>query len=317
MSKTIWFYSNVYPTKINEDFQLSIGEGDTPLETIEINNYKFFIKREDLNPSGSFKDRSLAFQLSYYYSKGETNFALSTSGNAGNSLVNFAKKYPFLNVHIFYSTSLSENKRIKLSEILNKNQNKTYKNIHIYFSENPKKESINFAKKNNIIHLRPSYDSNAIYGYHSLACELKDIDSSKIYILSSSGNAILGIANKLLDFGKEISQINIIQIPKIHPIVKKLNGNILINEEESEVNCVVDRVANRIPEILQLANKTKATGKIIYNDDIMYIRKKLSEINSSYQYLPSNTLATLAIAYKDYEHQIIKGTTPICIFSGI
>jgi len=48
----------------------SIGEGQTPISSIIFDNQRIWIKDENANPTGSFKDRCIAFQLSYYYSKG-------------------------------------------------------------------------------------------------------------------------------------------------------------------------------------------------------------------------------------------------------
>lgn len=51
--------------------KLTLEEGNTPIEELEVDSVKTLLKREDKNPNGSFKDRSLAYQLSKHISDGK------------------------------------------------------------------------------------------------------------------------------------------------------------------------------------------------------------------------------------------------------
>ena len=57
---SIWKFEKYFKTKVNDKFRLTLSEGDTPLEKYE-NPFpgvmNLYIKREDKNPTGSFKDR--------------------------------------------------------------------------------------------------------------------------------------------------------------------------------------------------------------------------------------------------------------------
>ena len=46
--------------------KVTINEGNTPLVKINFINTEVYVKDENHNPSGSFKDRSLTYQISYY-----------------------------------------------------------------------------------------------------------------------------------------------------------------------------------------------------------------------------------------------------------
>jgi len=330
MDKSIWNYLDFSPINISKENQLTLNEGSTPLETITLSNQQYLIKREDLNPSKSFKDRSIAFQLSYYLDNSISEFVISSSGNAGISLIAFAKKYPKLQVHVFLSKTLGANKLLNLNSILDSNisveeirgsaETQIYisNNITVYFSIKPKIHSLIFANTNNIKHLRPSHDDMAIVGYKSLGHELSDIKFNDLFMLCSSGNAFLGIHQGLMVTKSETDfTINIIQTPNIHPISSSLTPQKIEFEEQSEVNCIVDRIANRKKEILKHTKSQKAIGHIVYNSDIIRIRKILTEMNHEYCKFPSNTLASLAIAYKVYESQTNKVQIPLVIFSGI
>ena len=330
MAIGIWEYFEKFPLDIQKENRISLNEGNTTIEEINISGQKFLIKREDLNPSKSFKDRSLAYQLSFYLDKKINEFVLSSSGNAGISLISFAIKYKKLHVHVFLSKNLSRNKLINLNSILKSNitieeinfSEETYiftkENINIYFSLKPKIHSIIFSNSNDIKHLRPSHDDIAIEGYKSLGYELSNINFDDLYVLCSSGNACLGIWEGLkINTPQKDITTHIIQIPEIHPISSAISNIEIGNNERSEVNCIVDRVANRKNQIIMHLKAQKAIGHIVFNNDIIKIRNILKTMKHEYSNFSSNTLASLAIAYKEYESKCIENKIPLVIFSGI
>src|SRR3990167_7670506 len=73
------------------------GLGDTPLD--KANNFgqavgltNLWVKREDLNPTGCFKDRESAVILSAASEKGHDNVYVVSSGNAALSTTKFARE---------------------------------------------------------------------------------------------------------------------------------------------------------------------------------------------------------------------------------
>ncbi len=63
-----------------------LGEGDTPLVPVVIHGREFWAKLENLNPSGSFKDRATAVLTSVLRGRGLHEVVEDSSGNAGGSL---------------------------------------------------------------------------------------------------------------------------------------------------------------------------------------------------------------------------------------
>jgi hypothetical protein len=318
--------------KVDEKFKLTIDEGVYKLEELNLKANKYLILREDINPSGSFKDRGLAYQLSYYYSKGISNFAISTSGNAGNSLIKFARKYPFLEVNIFYSDNLAENKIEKLSQILGvelsivklglHNGFFKHQNISIYSSNSAKIDCIRLCNNNSIHNLRASNDDIAINGYMTIANDIGLLEFEELFLLASSGTAFIGINQGMdLKFPNKIYTSHLIQTPKIHPLLSRINdqfSEIDLNSDSSMINCIVDRVGNRKNSIYELSKHKTIKGDIVANNDIINIRKVLeSEEFENYSKLSANTLAPLSVAYRLNEQYNNKGKTQIIIFSGI
>ncbi len=92
--KSIWKYEQLLP-KVGSAHQLSIGEGGTPLARSKnigpsLGLKNLYFKLENLNPSGSYKDRFAALALSQIQEQG-VGFCLATSsGNTGAALAAYS-----------------------------------------------------------------------------------------------------------------------------------------------------------------------------------------------------------------------------------
>lgn len=80
-----------------EKLHSEIKVGDTPLEKAEkfgeeVGLTNLWIKREDLNPTGCFKDRESAVIISAAVEKGHKSIYIVSSGNAALSTAKFAKE---------------------------------------------------------------------------------------------------------------------------------------------------------------------------------------------------------------------------------
>lgn len=69
---------------------VSLGEGDTPLISTEVFGKQVFFKLEYLNPTGSYKDRISAPEISFLLTRGVKNAVEDSSGNAGASFAAYA-----------------------------------------------------------------------------------------------------------------------------------------------------------------------------------------------------------------------------------
>lgn len=86
----IWRYTEIMPV-MDEHYQLTLGEGNTPI--LKLNNIEkklslksLFLKDEGLNPTGTFKSRGLCAAVSKGIELGVTDFIIPTAGNAGVAL---------------------------------------------------------------------------------------------------------------------------------------------------------------------------------------------------------------------------------------
>jgi len=71
---------------------LTLGEGNTPLMECEVFGRRIYLKCENTNPTGSFKDRGTATLVSFLRSRGITEAIEDSSGNAGASFAAYAAR---------------------------------------------------------------------------------------------------------------------------------------------------------------------------------------------------------------------------------
>lgn len=101
---TMWRYAEVLPVE-NKQFQVSLGEGFTPLLQVtslgrKIGVPKLYIKDEGLNPTGSFKARGMSAAISRAAELGAQAIAIPSAGNAGGATAAYAARAG-LPAHIF------------------------------------------------------------------------------------------------------------------------------------------------------------------------------------------------------------------------
>lgn len=102
--KGMWRWHELLPV-INEENQVFLGEGDTPLLTLphlerELGPAHLYVKDESSNPTGSFKARGLAAAVSKAKELGVEKVIIPTAGNAGGAMAAYAARAG-LKAHIF------------------------------------------------------------------------------------------------------------------------------------------------------------------------------------------------------------------------
>ena len=151
----IWQYKNLPVKGIPEHLRFSLGEGSTPLLDLDFQEYKLKIKNENVNPTGSFKDRSLAYQISYHSAKGVKKFTLSSSGNAAISAAAYCAKAQ-VELDLFVSSRIIPQKLEKIENYVNKK-------IRLHQSLRPKSDAIKFSKYSGSMDIRGSIDDIAVF----------------------------------------------------------------------------------------------------------------------------------------------------------
>lgn len=272
--------------------KLTMGEGNTPTQELNIDGVKALLKREDKNPNGSFKDRSIAYQLSKHISEGVNKFCISSSGNAAISAYAYSKLSD-ISLDIFVSSKLSSEKLSKLS------------GSKLHISDNPKSDCIKFSNETKSFNLRGSVDDNAYIGYYSLAEEISSLDIDSLFIPTSSGNAVIGIFQGLKKLEKHIP-IYIVQTTKVCPIASLYDIE-FVKTETSVVTCITDRVCKRKSEVIEAIKDSCGSGIVVSDEEVIEVSKKYS--------LPINSSISIA----GFSKALKKGYTinrPLLVISG-
>lgn len=261
--KGIWRFSK-YLGNIEEKYQLTLDEGTTGDQLFE----DIILKREDENPTGSLKDRGMAFLISKAFSFGQKNMAISSSGNAAISAGEYCKLAK-LNLKVFVSEKTEAGK----IEILKKS------GVEIIFSRKPISDCTKFCLKNNYYNLRPSQNSFGPEGYKTIAFELaaKFGLIEDIFIPVSSGVALVGIARGFKQVGF-LPRIHLCQSSSAFYLAKKFDNN-FVSESTSLAKSLVAKTSSYEEEILKLVRESKGFGWVIGNQEISLSQKKFEDNN--------------------------------------
>jgi len=99
-----------FPSAFPGALQVSLGEGNTPLVEARVGQRRVHFKREDANPTGSFKDRGTAALITFLRSRGVDDLVEDSSGNAGASFAAYAARAG-LRARVFVPEAASGPKR--------------------------------------------------------------------------------------------------------------------------------------------------------------------------------------------------------------
>lgn len=326
----IWEYSEYFDPKVEEPFRLTSNEGNTLTRNSHviatmIGVPSLYLKREDLNPSGSHKDRAVAYQLSAHIQDGAKSFVLSSSGNAAISAIMYSK---FLNheLHLFLSPKLPGYKQHRFENILEKpfpvksdGEIVQLDNFTFHFSNKAVSQSIKFAKETNSVLLRGSTDPYAVQGYKTIAFELiKQVPSAKeIFIPVSSGTAAIGIyegyksLNDQMGIEIDIPEIHVVQTTAVNTFARAYDKDFK-KTETSIVDSITDRVGHRKKEIDNAIQNTNGSGWVIKDDEIIQAENllKFANVSTSYEGVMAVAAVKKALAFGR------PPKNPVCIITG-
>lgn len=249
-----------------------------PSPIVEGVGLDIYIKREDLNPSGSHKDRALFPYVDKLVMKGEKAFCLSSSGNFAISAAYYARHHPQVQFHLFSPPTISQEKKDRLNE---------YKtdNVIIHWSKLARSEASQFSRKAHIRLLRGSKDDYLLEGYDELARELVEQTEGKggsVFMAVSSGTMLAGLwegFRNIVGTGRDPSlpSLHIVQTTKVYPIAREFDQD-FTPSKVSIASAIVDRVANRKDQVVKAVKESHGSGWIVSDEEITSAMKKLAEV---------------------------------------
>jgi len=267
---------------------------NTPL--IKIDNIYF--KREDLNITGSAKDRAIQAQLKNAIVHKFSSAVISSTGNAAISAIHFCRQYA-INLTIFLSPKID---RKKFSLI----RQKTKK---IIVSPKPISHAFKHAKKNHCYNLRQSTDPAALKGYQYIGLEIHQQlpQITDIFIPVGSGTTLLGVSISL----PKTAKIFAVQPASHCPIASIFDQQFQVENHTNTTSLSA--------KSLPLKNKVIATIKNSHGSGLVVQNK---DVEKQQTYLKKNHILTsaegaLALAgYKKAVKQNQVGNFPLILLTG-
>lgn len=249
-------------------------------QALEIKSILF--KREDLNPYGSHKGRSIPVMINIYMDKGIKHFAISSSGNAALAAAIYIEE-----------TNKNRTDKILLDILVGQHINtkkleklEKYKNqyIRVTMHDRPLQTLFNIIKDPNIIALRQSTDDTSLIGYKELGRELLEIPDLKAVFIGTSSGTTAQALGEYFELQKREIEIHIVQTSSCYTIAQDFVDNENL-EELSIADAIVDHVALRKAPLIKLIEKSGGSGWIASNE----------QINSALEITKKNTDLTISV----------------------
>ncbi|MEO6729422.1 MAG: pyridoxal-phosphate dependent enzyme [Candidatus Dojkabacteria bacterium] len=317
---SIWD-NKIIKDSISLDFEpMHLDEAQTPVDVID-EGVPIHLKREDLNPTGSWKDRGTAYKINKLKQDSVKEGVLFSSGNALISFLQYCTLYPEFKLDCVVSEAIAPNKLNLIKTLMADTQHE----LNIAF--NPKKTAIEISAEKSIPNMRISLDNDIVKGYWSLGIELgKTVKGFKefkegtvnkdiaIFVPASSGTAAVGMTEGLfLELEKEylMPRIIVCQTRQVHPFVSK---DEMTGGEISLADAIVDTVGLREEQINKIVKETNGLTLAISNDEIEKAKSYLEERSEGSEEVSYTSLLSLAGYLKIKENINLKRV--ICIFSG-
>jgi len=266
----------------------------TPL----IKHKYFFIKREDLNPTGSAKDRAIQAQISNLLAKNYTSAVISSSGNAAISAAHFCQKAN-IPLTVFVSPKINP-KKLKLI--------KNYF-VNIISSSKPISSAFQYSQTHHAYNLRQSTDPVAYIGYNQIGQEIISQlpQVSSIFIPVGSGTTLYSIAQSTP------KQVLIYAVqPANNPTIASFFDKNYSPENFSSTDSLSVKFTPLKQKIIKLL-KARGGGLVI-NDN--FIQQQLTTLNNlSIKTCPESAMAIAGLK-KAKQLKIDIGQFPVVIFTG-
>lgn len=327
--KSIWKYKHQLP-EVSDVCRLSIGEGQTPLvrsrfigPSLGLKNLYF--KLENLNPTGSYKDRFAAMFISTLLQKKIGMLLSTSSGNNGAALAAYSAAagidcylvivdgapLPKIQQMQVYGAKLIMVDQFGISAIVTKD-------VFSLLQKVAKEKSISLPIS------AYCYCPEGMAGVQTISYEiLDDLEGNVHHIFSPSGGGglTLAIAKGILNYEKYHSgcKVHCVQPSGNNTIAGPLREG---NEKSKEINHSSTSISGlQVPGILDgnetLLNcrKTGGTGYLV-NDDVVFKTQQDLARKEGIFCEPAGAVSVSAVSDAVNRKEILPDEAVVCVITG-
>lgn len=180
--QSFWNTPTLHASAVDPAYRRTLGEGHTPITHVD-GVPALLLKREDMNPTGSHKDRAASYQLALAASQGVPGVVISSSGNAGIATSRYAELHgvpAFVCIH-----PATDPEKIAAIDGAT---------TTLIVTERAINTAKLLAREFGMPNLRPSTNDDSLVGYSSLGEELAEIDCDHVVIFATSGATAAAVA---------------------------------------------------------------------------------------------------------------------------
>lgn len=290
----LWRYREVLPID-NDGAIISFNEGFTPLSEIKFGKRTVFIKQDHLFPSGSYKDRGAAVQISKVKELGIKKVVEDSSGNAGCAVAAYCAKGK-IECDIFVPENSSEGKLVQI---------KAY-GANLVKIPGTRKDCADAALSaaENFYYASHSYNPYFFHGTKIFAyevCEQLNWRSPDAVVLPvGNGTLLLGCQigfTELFEAGviNKLPKLIGIQSDGCAPLAKMFHENLLHMPEIENKNTIAEGIAVvnpvRAKQIIDAVKLSGGTFISVKEDEVILA---LKEIFAQGYYIEPTSAAAIA-----------------------
>jgi threonine synthase len=327
--KSIWHYKDLLP-EIPEDCRLSIGEGQTPLvkshfigPSLGLKNLYF--KLENLNPTGSYKDRFAAMFVSWVLQKKVGTLLSTSSGNNGAALAAYSAAAGIdCYLVIVDGAPLAKIQQMQLygARLIMVNQfgkdSMATENVFSLLAQVAKEKNISLPIS------AYCYCPEGMQGVQTISYEILDeLEGNVQHIFSPSGGGglTLAIAKGILDYEKYTSncKVHCVQPFGNNTIAGPLRDGKEISTEIAHSSTMISGL--QVPSILDgnetllHCRKTRGTGYLVDDELIFKTQKALAQKEGIFCE-PAGAVSVSALSDAVNRKEINPDEVVVCVITG-
>jgi threonine synthase len=274
--RDLWRYANRYPDPPAEPFRLAGPREFTPVEQMDSEGCGIcMLKREDLNPAGSHKERAACYQVSKLYEQHRSVAVISSTGNAARA----AARYMHCIDGRLIAMMSPQTHAAKIEVVLREK-------AFVILTPKPINHTRYAARIFNLPNLRPSIDPQAVSGFMSLGFEIHEQfpgnPPDAVFLFSTSGASLLGIARAFEIIVEKLHAWP--HYPRLHAVQAGNALQLAENFDAREISREPDSLAGRgglsvsrlAQETAGYIRKTGGSAWAIRNQEIAWAEEILS-----------------------------------------
>lgn len=264
MKNGIWEYSEKL-SQINQENKCSLDEGNTKVSEV----FGVYIKREDLNPTGSYKDRGAAYRISVAKEKGETELVVTSTGNFAISMATYGNNFG-INIVVFVPQNISNEKEVILNST----------GAVIIKTDKPVLEAKKYSLEKKVSYVRQSLDLDVLEGFKTLVLEVFEggMQYDNIIFPVSSGTLLLACFNAIKE--------NNLKMPRLIAAQTTYNTYIAREFYSDYEKSLVPSIATslnvklrpeKLEQVLNAITESNGTAIVVSEENMINTQKLLSQ----------------------------------------